>query len=274
MKMTRFSKVFFYSLAVIFVIYFLFPLVWLALTAFKAEGDVMTYPITILPVSWHPENFLNSWQAQPFGQFTWNSVIVTIINCLGQMAASSLAAFGFARYEFKGKKILFTLLLATMMLPWDVTVIPQYMQFNLLGWIDTLKPLTIPALFGSAYYIYFMRQFVEGIPNDFHEAAKIDGANEFQVYSRIYLPIMRPALVLVMVQTMITVWNDYLGPLVFLNSRKNYTLALGLANFKGLHSDAVVPTMAISVIMALVPITVFFFAQKQIIEGISGGVKG
>lgn len=274
MKMSRTAKVIYTILALIFVVYFLFPLVWLLLTALKSEAEVMTYPITILPQSWHFDNFIKAWKSQPFGRFTLNSIIVTIVNCVGQVVAGSLAAYGFARFEFKGKTALFTLLLATMMLPWDVTVIPQYMQFNLLGWIDTLKPLTIPALFGSAYYIYFMRQFVETVPGDFQEAGKIDGANEFQIYSRIYLPIMKPALVLVMVQTLITVWNDYLGPLVFLNSRKNYTLALGLANFKGQHTNAIVPTMAISVIMALVPIIVFFFSQKQIIEGISGGVKG
>ena len=165
-------------------------------------------------------------------------------------------------------------MLATMMLPWDVTVIPQYMQFNLFGWIDTLKPLIIPALFGSAYYIYLLKQFLETVPKDFAEAAKIDGANEFQIYSKIYLPMMKPSVILVAVLNMIVVWNDYLGPLVFINSQDKYTLALGLASFKGVHSDAIVPTMCISLLMCIPPIIVFFFAQKDIIDGISGGVKG
>ena len=148
------------------------------------------------------------------------------------------------------------------------------MQFNLLGWIDTLKPLIVPALFGSAYYIYLLRQFLESIPNDFAEAARIDGANEFQTYSRVYMPMLKPSLILVFVLNMIVVWNDYLGPLVFTNSQSTYTLAVGLASFKGVHSTAIIPTMCISLLMCIPPVIAFFFAQKDIIEGMSGGIKG
>ena len=274
MKISKTTKIVTYIFCIALGIYFLFPFIWLVLTALKTKSEVFSYPPKMIPDTWNFSNFKDAWNSQPFATYTWNSILVTVFTTIGQVISGSMAAYGFARYKFKGKNVLFSILLATMMLPWDVTMIPQYMEFNLLGWIDTLKPLIIPALFGSAYFIYLLRQFLESIPDDFAEAAKIDGANEFQIYSRIYMPMMKPSLVLVCVLNMITVWNDYLGPLVFTNSSKHYTLAVGLASFKGVHSTAIIPTMCISLLMCLPPILVFFFAQKDIIEGISGGVKG
>ncbi|HHW22067.1 MAG TPA: carbohydrate ABC transporter permease [Clostridiaceae bacterium] len=274
MRVSKATKIVTYLLCVVLSFYFLFPFIWMILTAVKSEGEIFTYPPKFFPDTWRFHNFIDAWNAQPFGRFTWNSVLVTVWTTAGQVVSASLAAYGFARYQFRGKKFLFSILLATMMLPWDVTMIPQYMEFNLLGWIDTLKPLIIPALFGSAYYIYLMRQFLESMPNDFAESAKIDGANEFQIYSRIYMPMMKPCIILVCVLNMITVWNDYLGPLVFTNTQSKYTLAVGLAAFKGVHSTDIIPIMCISILMCIPPVVAFFIEQKNIIEGISGGVKG
>lgn len=274
MKISRTTKIVTYILCILLSIYFLFPFVWMIITALKSEGEVFSYPPKFLPDTLNLSNFSDAWNSQPFGRFTWNSVLVTIGTTFGQVVSGSMAAYGFARYQFKGKRLLFSILLATMMLPWDVTVIPQYMEFNLLGWIDTLKPLIIPALFGSAYYIYLLRQFLESIPDDFAEAAKIDGANEFQIYSRVYMPMLKPCIILVCVLNLITVWNDYLGPLVFTNSQSKYTLALGLAAFKGVHNTAIIPIMCISILMCIPPVIAFFVAQNYIIEGISGGIKG
>ena len=153
------------------------------------------------------------------------------------------------------------ILLSTMMIPWDVTMIPQYMEFNLFGWINTLKPLIVPAWFGSAYYVFLMRQFLMGIPKDFEEAARIDGANQFQIYWKIFMPIIKPSL------------NDYLGPLIFLQDRSKYTLALGLASFKGVHSTQIIPMLCITIIMIIPPIIIFIIAQKYIVEGTSGSIK-
>ena len=158
-------------------------------------------------------------------------------------------------------------------IPWDVTMIPQYMEFNLFGWINTLKPLIVPAWFGSAYYVFLMRQFLMGIPKDFEEAARIDGANQFQIYWKIFMPIMKPSLILVGVLNMLTVWNDYLGPLIFLQDRSKYTLALGLASFKGVHSTQIIPMLCITIIMIIPPIIIFIIAQKYIVEGTSGSIK-
>lgn len=274
MRLSLKTKFVIYFLCVVFSIYFLFPFIWMILSALKTDVEVFSYPPKFFPEKFNFKNFYDAWHSQKFSVFLVNSLIITAFTTLGQVISGSLAAYGFARYKFKGDKILFSLMLATMMLPWDVTVIPQYMQFNILGWIDTLKPLIIPALFGSAYYIYLLRQFLETLPSDFAEAAKIDGANEFQIYRMIYLPLMKPSIILVAVLNIIVVWNDYLGPLVFTNSSDKYTLALGLAAFKGVHNDAIIYTMCISIIMCIPPIIIFFMAQKNIIEGISGGVKG
>ena len=165
------------------------------------------------------------------------------------------------------------ILMATMMIPWDVTMIPQYMEFNKFGWINTLKPLIVPAWFGSAYYIFLMRQFLLSVPKDFEEAARIDGANAFQIYLKVFMPILKPSLILVAVLNMITVWNDYLGPLIFLQERNKYTLALGLAAFKGVHSTKIIPMLCITIIMIIPPVLTFIFSGKHIVESTGGGIK-
>lgn len=266
MKINSKHKFIILFFCIIFSVYFLFPFLWMIISALKSETEIFSYPPELLPKKTNFHNFITAWKSQPFYTFTINSIIVTVLTTIGQVISCSLAAYGFARFKFKGDKVLFAIMLGTMMLPWDVTVIPQYMQFNLFGWINTLKPLIIPALFGSAYYIYLLRQFLEGIPDDFAQAAKIDGANEFQIYSKIYLPMMKPSIILVAVLNIIVVWNDYLGPLIFTNSQSKYTLALGLASFKGVHSDAIIPTMCISIIMCIPPILVFFAAQKILLK--------
>jgi multiple sugar transport system permease protein len=243
------------------------------LSAFKTEAETIAYPPKLFPRTWLWDNFIKAWKAQPFGTFFLNSVIVTVGTCAGQILSCSLVAYGFARFEFRGKNVLFMVLLSTMMIPWDVTMIPQYMEFNIFGWINTLKPLIVPAWFGSAYYVFLMRQFLMGVPKDFEEAARIDGANAFQIYWKIFLPILRPSLILVGVLNMITVWNDYLGPLIFLQDRSKYTLALGLASFKGVHSTQIIPMLCITVIMIIPPVIAFIFAQKHIVEGTSGSIK-
>lgn len=273
MKMSKKSKIVIYILLGLVAIYFLAPFIYMLFSAFKTEGEAIVYPPKLLPAEWHFENFINAWKSQPFGTYLWNSILVTVLTTVGQVLSCSLVAYGFARFNFKGKNILFMILLSTMMIPWDVTMIPQYMEFNLFGWINTLKPLIVPAWFGSAYYVFLMRQFLMGIPKDFEEAARIDGANQFQIYWKIFMPIMKPSLILVGVLNMLTVWNDYLGPLIFLQDRSKYTLALGLASFKGVHSTQIIPMLCITIIMIIPPIIIFIIAQKYIVEGTSGSIK-
>lgn len=273
MRMTKKSKVIVYILLTIVAIYFMAPFIYLFFSNFKTEAEAIAYPPKLFPEQFRFSNFVNAWNAQPFGTYLWNSIVVTVLTTVGQILSCSLVAYGFARFEFKGKNTLFIILLATMMIPWDVTMIPQYMEFNLFGWINTLKPLIIPAWFGSAYYIFLMRQFLLGVPKDFEEAALIDGANQFQIYYKIFMPILKPVLILVGVLNMITVWNDYLGPLIFLQERSKYTLALGLASFKGVHETQIIPMLCITMIMIIPPIIIFTVAQKYIVEGTGGAIK-
>lgn len=273
MKMTKKSKALLYIMLVFFTLYFMFPFVYLLISSFKTEAEAVAYPPSWFPSVWHIDNFINAWNAQPFGTFLFNSIKVTVGCVLGTVISSALVAYGFARYNFKGKNILFIILLSTMMIPWDVTMIPQYMEFKALGWINTLKCLIIPAWFGAPYYIFLIRQFMMGVPKELDEAARIDGANSFQIFTRIMLPICKPCLILVAVLQTLTVWNDYLGPLVYLQDRSKYTLALGLASFTGVHTETVIPQLCITLLMIIPPIIVFLFAQKYIVEGVSGAIK-
>ena len=167
MKMSKKSKAVIYILLGLVALYFLAPFIYMLFSAFKTEGEAIAYPPKLFPSEWHFENFANAWKSQPFGTYLLNSVLVTALTTIGQVLSCSLVAYGFARFNFKGKNVLFMILLSTMMIPWDVTMIPQYMEFKLFGWINTLKPLIVPAWFGSAYYVFLMRQFLMGIPKDF-----------------------------------------------------------------------------------------------------------
>lgn len=273
MKMSIRSKVVIYALLVMVAIYFMSPFVYMLFSTFKTSAEAISYPPTLLPKEWQWDNYVKAWTSQPFGRFFMNSVIVTVLTTLGQVLSCSLVAYGFARYQFRGKNILFMILLSTMMIPWDVTMIPQYMEFKAFGWINTLLPLIVPAFFGSAYYIFLLRQFLMGIPKEYEEAARIDGCNDLQIWWKVYVPIMRPCLILIAVLNMITVWNDYLGPLIFLQDRSKYTLALGLASFKGVHQTQIIPMLCITVVMIIPPVIAFLAGQKYIVEGTSGSIK-
>jgi len=273
MKMQKSSKICVYVLLGLMTVYFLLPFFWMFLTAFKTEAEAQSYPPAFFPKQWRISNFAESWGEQDFNTYLFNSVVVTALHTLGILISCSLAAYSFARFSFRGKNVLFMVMLATMMIPWDVTMIPQYMEFKTFGWINSLKALIIPGFMGSAYYIFLLRQFVMGIPRGLDEAAVIDGANQWTIYSRVILPIMKPSLILVAILNSIMVWNDYLGPLIFLQSRTKYTLALGLAAFKGVHETRTIPLMCITLLMIFPPVLLFIFTQKYVIEQTSGSIK-
>jgi multiple sugar transport system permease protein len=264
-----------WAVLAVLTLMFLFPFYWTFVTAIKARPELLTWPPVWWPESAQWGNFAHAWNAQPFGTFLWNSTLVTVLSTIGQLISSSLVAFGFARFSFPGRNFLFMVLLAAMMIPWDVTMIPLYMEFNWLGWINTLKPLIIPAWFGAPFFIFLLRQFIMSIPRELDEAAKMDGANMFQIYWKIHLPLMAPALVLVGVFQVLAAWNDYLGPLIFLNDQSKYTLTLGLAQFKGLHGTDLTSLAAMTVILVLPPLVLFLTAQRYIMDGsMSSGIKG
>lgn len=254
---------------------FIMPFYWTIVTAVKNQAELFQFPPSFWPSEWNWQNFGIAWNKQPFNLYLWNSTIVVVLSTIGQLASSSLVAYGFARFRFPGRDAIFILLLATMMIPWDVKMIPLYMEFNVLGWINTLKPLIVPAYFADAFFVFLLRQYIMTIPMEIDEAARMEGANAWQIYWRIHLPLMTPALVLVGTFHFMNAWNDYLGPLIFLNDQSKYTLTLGLAMFKGLHEVDITSIAAITVLLCVPPLILFFVAQRYIMDGaIGSSVKG
>ncbi|MGG3836235.1 carbohydrate ABC transporter permease [Paenibacillus thiaminolyticus] len=275
MRKTRMKSVVVYSLLLLFSLLFLAPFYWMITTAVKTPEELYLFPPKWIPSVFQWDNFAKAWQSQPFGTYLNNSLIVTGLSLIGQLLSSSLVAYGFARFHFRGKDALFLILLASMMIPWEVTMIPLYMEFNALGWINTLKPLIVPAWFGSPFFIFLLRQFIMGIPTELEEAARIDGANPVQIFLRLIVPLLRPALILVGVFHILSSWNDYLGPLIFLNDQTKYTLTLGLSQFRGMFGVDMVSIMAVTFLICLPPLAAFFLAQRYIVEGIATtGIKG
>lgn len=264
-----------YGLLVLLAGLFSLPFLWTLSTALKSQQELYSWPPVWVPQQLNWQQFVDAWQAQDFNRYLKNSLIVASVSTVGQVFSSSLVAFGFARFEFRGRDVLFMLVLASMMIPWDVTMIPQYLQFNSLGWINSLKALIIPNFFAAPFYIFLLRQYLLGIPKELDDAARMDGANPWQIYSRIHLPLMLPALILVGTFQFLASWNDYLGPLIFINDQSNYTLPLGLAQFKGLHESQLTAIAAITLVLCIPPLLLFFLAQRYIMEGTQdGAVKG
>ncbi|GIP25005.1 sugar ABC transporter permease [Paenibacillus sp. J23TS9] len=246
----------------------LVPLLWTVSTSLKSPAEV--FQESFIPKVWHWDNYKNAVTAVPFFLFLKNTLLILIPVMIGTVFSSALCGYGFARFKFRGKKFLFLVLLATMMLPGQVTMIPMFIMFKEVGWVDTFLPLIIPAFFGGgAFNIFLIRQFMRGIPKDLDEAAFMDGASRWSIFTRIMLPLSKPPLIAVSIFTFMGVWNDFQGPLIYLNTNTKYTLALGLSMFKGLYNVEWNMLMAATVLIMLPAIIVFFFLQKYFIEGIS-----
>jgi multiple sugar transport system permease protein len=228
------------------------------------------------PIMWR--NYVDAWTSLPFTRFLFNTIFITALGMAASIFTSALVGYGFARYRFPGRDALFIVLLSTMMLPYVVTLIPSFLIWRWLQLINTYDPLIIGALFGGGpFFIFLMRQFMLSIPGELEEAARIDGANTLQVFLRIVLPLVRPALLAVAIFSFTGFWNDFLGPLIYLNDMPRYTMTLGMFFFVGGASEA--PKwnwlMAMSTLIALPILVVFFLAQRQFIEGITlTGLKG
>lgn len=271
--------VWFAILAVLAVIFF-FPFFWTIASSLKSVQELFVFPPILFPAVPQWKNYTTVLQAVPFLTWTWNSFFVVITSTAGVVATASLAAYAFARFEFRGREALFIVTLGTMMLPAQVTLIPQFVLFHDLGWIDTLKPLWIPSWFGGgAFYIFLMRQFILSLPRELDEAAVIDGAGPFQILWQILLPLCQPALATVAVISVIARWGDFVEPLIYLNSPQNFTLAIGLNFFRTVPDSGGLPTdhllMAASVMTTIPPIILFFVAQRYFVSGIvMSGIKG
>ncbi len=249
---------------------FAIPFLWMIVTSLKAQQDVFNPNWIPSPIRW--ANYREALTAVPFGQYFLNTAIITIGSVLGSIFSSALVAYSFARLRWPGRDFWFSVVLATMILPGIVTLIPKYILFAKIGWVDTFLPLIVPAwLGGGAFYIFLLRQFFRGIPPELSEAARIDGAGELRIWWQIFMPLCRPALAAITIFSFNGAWDDYLNPLIYLHSEKLYTLQLGLTAFKG--GGGGVPQwnlmMAASLVVLLPIVLVFFFGQKYFIEGVS-----
>ncbi|MEW6045065.1 MAG: carbohydrate ABC transporter permease [Bacillota bacterium] len=256
---------------------FALPFLWMVSTAFKEPWQTFQIPPIWIPSSPTLSNFTQGWNAVPFNRYAINTVIITATASVGTVLSAALVAYGFARFRAPDREILFTILISTMMLPPQVTIVPTYMLFNYLGWVDTFKPLILPSyLGGGAFNIFLLRQFFRTIPTELDEAARIDGCSSWGILWRIIMPLSRPALATVGVFSIVYHWNDFFNPLIYLNSESRYTLSIGLKYFQNAYGATQINLLMAVSLIALVPILLFFFAaQKYFVQGITmTGLKG
>lgn len=256
----------------------LFPFLWMLSSAFKTRTEVFAVPPIL--ITRHPQwqNFYSWISGQvPYGWMFANSVIVSLLNILGSLISCSLAAYGFARLRFPGRELLFGLLLASMMVPFVVRLVPLFLIFRRLGWINTLYPLIVPAFLGTPFFIFVMRQFFRTIPAELSDAARIDGCSELGIWARLMLPLSKPVMGAVSILAFQTAWNDYLAPAVFLNDMRRMTIMVGLSTFLTMPGEMrdwhIV--MAMTVLVSLPTVVVFFFFQRAFVQGMTlSGMKG
>jgi multiple sugar transport system permease protein len=272
-----------YAVLAIVSFSYLLPLYWMFSSSLKNDAQVY-----IIPPVWFPnpalwENFIIGWTRLPFTLYFYNTVFKYAIPVvIGTVLSSAIVAYGFSRINFKGRDLLFGICLMTMMIPFQVTMVPLFIIFKQLGWINTFMPLVVPAFFGSPYFIFMLRQFFRTIPDDLSAAARIDGANEFDILFRIIMPLSRPALMVVALFAFMGAWNDFLGPLIYVNDVSQSTLAIGIRSLQSTlgargigKSNAYPYLMAVSTLVTLPILVAFFFAQRTFIEGITlTGMKG
>lgn len=264
-----------YAVLVAGALFFLTPFAWMLSTALKPDGQVFAIPPTWIPDPPMWSNFRRLVTEIPFLRYLGNTVFVTALSVAFYLSSSAVVAYGFAKIRWPGRETLFYLLLATMVLPPQVTLIPQFVLFQKLGWVGTFLPLVVPPLFGSAFAVFLLRQFYAAIPEDISDSARIDGASEWQIFARIVLPLSRPALATAALFIFIWTWTDFLNPLIYLTDDRLYTLAIGLQQLSSTRAAAWPLLMGGSLLMSLPIIVLFFFAQKTFIEGVStGGLKG
>lgn len=269
-----------YVLAIGLASVFMFPFFWTVMSSLKSAQEINTFPPTFVPAVPQWGNYPMVLEMQPFVRWFWNSIFVVVLTTVGTILSASLVAYSFARFRYRGRDLIFILTLGTMMIPAQVTLIPQFVLFHKLGWINTLYPLWVPHWFGGgAFAIFLIRQFIMTLPRELDEAALIDGASYWQIFWRILLPLTKPVIATVGVITFIASWNDFVNPLIYLQLPEKFTLAVGLNYFKNQPEMGGQPTehllMAASV-MVIVPVIMLFFAtQRYFVQGIVlSGIKG
>jgi ABC-type glycerol-3-phosphate transport system permease component len=255
-----------------------FPFLWMLSTSLKTPGKQFVFPPQLLPSPVYVQNYVDLFDLVPMQLFLLNTVKIAILSVAGNALSSSLAAFAFARMRFRGREILFAVLLATMMIPGQVTVIPTFVIMRFLGWIDNHAALIVPSFFGSAFSVFLLRQFYRSIPQEVVDSAQIDGAGFLRIFWSMFIPLGMPALATVAIFQFLSSWNDLWGPLIFLNSEKNMTVTLGLTLLQGKYGTTAGHFGSImgGALLGVVPMLIlYFFGQKYFVQGLARtGLKG
>jgi multiple sugar transport system permease protein len=262
-----------FAVLLVVTAFFLFPIYWALNTALQTTPQQNRLPIVWWPSKWQWKNFSTAWSGYfPFTDYLWHTLIIVFFVTVGSVASASLVAYGLSRLRYAGRDFWFNVVLSTMMLPFIVTLIPQYMIFQQLGWLNSYLPLIVPAFFGGGpFNIFLLRQFMMGIPPEIDEAAFMDGCNHWQIYSRIVLPMVRPALGVSAWMTALAAWDNFLGPLIYLSKAGTWTLSLGLFNISGAPEPGWGNQLSIGIaLLVMLPVIVgFFFVQRRLIEGVN-----
>ena len=274
MAVTRFARTVVWVLVKIGGLAMLTPFLWMVLTSLRTDQEAFAVPPKLFTTpQWH--NWSDAWGIAPFGRFFFNSILVSTCVTLGSLVFNSLAAFGFAKYEFRGRNLLFLLLLGTLMIPYQVTMIPSFLLLKSLAWLDSYPGLIVPGL-ASAFGIFFLRQVMITIPDDYLDAARLDGASEYGIFWRVVLPLVKPSIATLAVFTFLGAWNDFLGPLIVVKSDEMRTLPLAISALSAGHYVASWPLLMAGASFVVIPVLiVYFFSQRYFVEGIAlGGLKG
>ena len=276
MKRKRISHLFAFVLMLFIGLIMVFPLFWMVRSSVMTQSEIFRKPMQWLPERIQWKNYVDIMTLRPFARWICNSAFIVVFNVLGTMLTCSMAAFAFARLKFRGRNVVFSMVLAAMMIPSATLLIPQFMIWKILHGIDTYAPLILGAFGAPGFYTFMLRHFYKGIPMDIDEAAKIDGASPLRIYMNIIIPLSKAPLVTVAIFTFTNCWNDFMGPLIYLSSEKKYTAALGLRSFIGMYTGQWHYLMAASTVLVIPVIILFACCQKVFIGGInlSGGLKG
>lgn len=272
--MKLFRSIIFIFVLVVIAMSMLLPFLWMLSTSLMGELEVYQFPPKFVPSEWKWSNFVEAMTMQPFGRYFFNTLVIAGASVIGQLLFCSMAAYAFARINFRGRDKLFGLYLATMMIPAIVTIIPAFLIINMFGWMNTYWALFTPTL-SSVWGIFLLRQFFQTIPRDLEDAARVDGASEFTIFWKIILPLSKPALATLAIFAFMGSWKDFLWPLIVTNRMDMRTVEVGIANFSNLYSTDWPHQMAAAVVVMLPIIIVFFIAQKYFVRGITlTGIKG
>ncbi|MEM7032455.1 MAG: carbohydrate ABC transporter permease [Chloroflexota bacterium] len=269
------AELFQQAVLIIFGIAFMLPFAWMVSSSLKTDGEIFRLPVTLIPDQLQFSNYVEAVQAIDFFNYLGNSFEYALWGTVGAVVSNVFIAYGFARVRWPGRDIVFIVVISTMMLPFQVRMIPLYVFFAKLGWLNSLLPLIVPIFFGNAFYIFMLRQFMITLPAELDDAARIDGCNELGIFWRIVLPLSKPAIITVAIFELLHTWNDFLGPLIYLRDPDSYTLAIGLQLYFTQYGAEWALLMAAATMFTLPMVIVFFVAQRTFIEGIAlTGIKG